>query len=117
MAFIEFLYFALMLFLNLDVLQVVRPLSQVISSLVDQDNNQMDQDSASSDSLQKSYSIDEFEVRIFEPEKSGGHWEPKATIPMQTSENALTVRNVILVVSLSLFIVQSFMCLHFEVLL
>lgn len=76
---------------------VVRPLSQVLSSLVDQDNNQMDHDSASLDSLQKSYSIDEFEVRIFEPEKSGGHWEPKATIPMQTSENALTVRNVILV--------------------
>ncbi|ONK71681.1 uncharacterized protein A4U43_C04F11250 [Asparagus officinalis] len=76
---------------------VVRPLSQVLSSLVDQDSgNQMDQDTVSSDGLQNNYCIDEFEVRIFEPEKSGGHWEPKATIPMQTSENALTVRMVTL---------------------
>ncbi|XLT60166.1 hypothetical protein HN873_052770 [Arachis hypogaea] len=34
------------------------------------------------------YSVDEFEVRIMEPDKSGGPWQTKATIPMQTSENA-----------------------------
>lgn len=76
---------------------VVRPLNQVLSSLLDQDAaHQMDHDSISSDDLRKTYTIEEFEVRIMEPEKSGGHWETKATIPMQTSENALTVRMVTL---------------------
>ncbi|XLR27215.1 hypothetical protein S83_055115, partial [Arachis hypogaea] len=35
-------------------------------------------------------------VRIMELDKSGGPWQTKATIPMQTSENALTVRMVTL---------------------
>lgn len=34
-----------------------------------------------------------------EPEKSGGPWQTRATIPMQSSENALTVRVVTLLVS------------------
>jgi len=103
MPFLLYILHFLVLYLNLDRLQVVKPLSQVLSSLVDQDSgNQMDQDSVSSDS----YTIDEFEVRIFEPEKSGGHWEPRATIPMQTSENALTVRMVTLLVSSSMLLVQ-----------
>lgn len=76
---------------------VVKPLNQVLSSLGDQDNGQqMDNDNVGSDGLPKTYSIDEFEVRILEPEKSGGQWETRATIPMQTSENALTVRMVTL---------------------
>ncbi|XP_008791964.2 cleavage and polyadenylation specificity factor subunit 1 isoform X2 [Phoenix dactylifera] len=76
---------------------VVRPLNQVLSSLADQDiGHQTDRESVSSDDLQKFYSVDEFEVRILEPEKSGGHWETRAILPMQTSENALTVRVITL---------------------
>ncbi|XP_072956433.1 probable cleavage and polyadenylation specificity factor subunit 1 isoform X1 [Typha angustifolia] len=76
---------------------VIRPLNQVLSSLVDQEmGHQPDNESINSDDMQKTYCIDEFEVRIMEPEKSGGHWETKATIAMQTSENALTVRIVTL---------------------
>lgn len=82
-------------------LQVVKPLNQVLSSLADQDiGHQTDRESANSDDLQKFYSVDEFEVRILEPEKSGGCWETRATIPMQTSENALTARVITLFVSL-----------------
>ncbi|KAG2711138.1 hypothetical protein I3843_04G057500 [Carya illinoinensis] len=44
----------------------------------------------------RTYTVDEYEVRILEPEKSGGPWQTKATIPMQSSENALTVRVVTL---------------------
>lgn len=92
---------------ELRFLQVIKPLGQVLSSLTDQDsNNQMDQDNVSSDSLQKSYTTDEFEVRIFEPERAGGHWETRAIIPMQTLENALTVRMVTLFVSSSKLVVQ-----------
>lgn len=47
--------------------------------------------------------MDEFEVRIMEPEKSGGPWQTKATIPMHSSENALTVRMVTLLVIFFLF--------------
>ncbi|URD80129.1 cleavage and polyadenylation specificity factor subunit [Musa troglodytarum] len=73
---------------------VVKPLSQVLSSLVDQDTVHLsDNDSVNLDDLQKIYTVDEFEIRILESGKSGGHWETRATIPMQTSENALTVRN------------------------
>jgi len=50
------------------------------------------------DEQNRFYPIDEFEVRIMEPEKSGGPWQTKATIPMQSSENALTVRMVTLLV-------------------
>ncbi|XP_065030175.1 cleavage and polyadenylation specificity factor subunit 1-like isoform X1 [Musa acuminata AAA Group] len=76
---------------------VVKPLSQVLSSLVDQDTVHLsDNDSVNSDDLQKIYTVDEFEIRILESGKSGGHWETRATIPMQTSENALTVRVVTL---------------------
>lgn len=45
------------------------------------------------------YPIEEFEIRIMEPENSGGPWQTRATIPMQSSENALTVRAVTLFVS------------------
>lgn len=80
--------------------QVVKPLSQVLSSVLDQDIVHLnDNDSINSDDLQKTYTVDEFEVRILEPGKSGGQWETKATISMQTSENALTVRVVTLLVS------------------
>ena len=70
-------------------LQVLKPLNQVLSSLVDQETGpQIEHDNLSFDG---SYSVDEFEVRIMEPEKSGGPWQTRATIPMQSSENALTV--------------------------
>ncbi|XP_022736191.1 cleavage and polyadenylation specificity factor subunit 1 isoform X2 [Durio zibethinus] len=76
---------------------VHRPVNQVLSSLVDQEvGPQMDNHNLSSDELHRTYTVDEFEVRILEPEKSGGPWETKATIPMQSSENALTVRVVTL---------------------
>ncbi|TYH52829.1 hypothetical protein ES332_D09G055300v1 [Gossypium tomentosum] len=76
---------------------VHKPVNQVLSSLVDQEaGHQMDNLNLSSDELHRTYTVEEFEVRILEPEKSGGPWEPKATIPMQSSENALTVRVVIL---------------------
>ncbi|WVZ14862.1 hypothetical protein V8G54_012428 [Vigna mungo] len=75
---------------------VLKPLNQVIS-LVDQDvNHQNEGQNMNSDEQNRFYPIDEFEVRIMEPEKSGGPWQTKATIPMQSSENALTVRMVTL---------------------
>lgn len=78
--------------------QVLKPLNQVIS-LVDQDgNHQNESQNMNSDEQNRFYPIDEFEVRIMEPEKSGGPWQTKATIPMQSSENALTVRMVTLLV-------------------
>ncbi|KAG5109013.1 hypothetical protein JHK84_045920 [Glycine max] len=76
---------------------VLKPLNQVIS-LVDQDiNHQNESQNMNPDEQNRFYPIDEFEVRIMEPEKSGGPWQTKATIPMQSSENALTVRMVTLV--------------------
>ncbi|XP_052191714.1 cleavage and polyadenylation specificity factor subunit 1 isoform X2 [Diospyros lotus] len=73
---------------------VIKPLNQVLSSLIDQEvGHQIEHDSLSVDG---SYTVDEFEVRILEPEKSGGPWQTRATIPMQSSENALTVRVVTL---------------------
>ena len=81
-------------------LQVLKPLNHVLSSLVDQEaGHQLENDNLSSDELHRSYSVDEFEVRVLEPEKSGAPWQTRATIPMQTSENALTVRVVTLFVS------------------
>ena len=83
-------------------LQVLKPLNQVLSSLVDQEAGpQIEHDNLSFDG---SYSVDEFEVRIMEPEKSGGPWQTRATIPMQSSENALTVWVVYSIVSLVLVI-------------
>ncbi|XP_074570014.1 cleavage and polyadenylation specificity factor subunit 1 [Curcuma longa] len=77
--------------------QVVRPLNQVLSSIADQDIVHMnDNDNVNSDDLQKNYTIDEFEIRILGLDKAQEQWETKATIPMQTSENALTVRVVTL---------------------
>lgn len=76
---------------------VLKPLNQVLSSLVDQEGgHQVENDNMSSDELQRTYAVEEFEVRVLEPEKSGGPWQTRATIPMQTSENALTVRMVTL---------------------
>ncbi|XP_021725141.1 cleavage and polyadenylation specificity factor subunit 1-like isoform X1 [Chenopodium quinoa] len=76
---------------------VMKPLNQILSSLVDQETgHQIDHDNLSSDELQRTYTIDAFEIRIMEPEKSGGTWQTKATIPMQSSENALTARMVTL---------------------
>lgn len=84
-------------------MQVHRPLNQVASSLVDQEvSHQIENHSLNPDDLHRTYPVDEFEVRILEPEKSGGPWLTKATIPMQNSENALTVRVVTLLVSLNL---------------
>ncbi|KAF5200305.1 Cleavage and polyadenylation specificity factor subunit [Thalictrum thalictroides] len=76
---------------------VVKPLNQVLSCLVDQDaGHQMEHENISSDELHRTYTMDEFEVRILEPERSGGPWQTRARIPMQNSENALTVRMVTL---------------------
>ncbi|KAL5727982.1 hypothetical protein ACHQM5_001115 [Ranunculus cassubicifolius] len=76
---------------------VARPMNQVLSTLVDQDaGHQMEHDNLGSEDPHRTYTTDEFEVRIMEPEKSGGPWQTRATIPMQTSENALTVRMVTL---------------------
>lgn len=76
---------------------VVRPLNQVLSSMADQESvHHMDNDVTSTDALHKTYTVDEFEVRILELKKPGGHWETKSTIPMQLFENALTVRIVTL---------------------
>ncbi|KAE9617217.1 putative cleavage/polyadenylation specificity factor, A subunit [Lupinus albus] len=75
---------------------VLKPLNQVVA-LVDQDVNvQAESQNLNSDEQNRFYTVDEFEVRIMEPEKSGGPWQTKATIPMQSSENALTVRMVTL---------------------
>uniref|UniRef100_A0A7N0U7D7 Cleavage and polyadenylation specificity factor subunit 1 n=1 Tax=Kalanchoe fedtschenkoi TaxID=63787 RepID=A0A7N0U7D7_KALFE len=73
---------------------VAKPLNQVLSSLSDQEaGHQTEADHFGSDEV---YTIDEFEIRIMEPEKSGGAWQTRATIPLQSSENALTVRVVTL---------------------
>ncbi|CAH9139745.1 unnamed protein product [Cuscuta epithymum] len=73
---------------------VLKPLSQVILSLNDQDAGlQIDHDSLN---YEGTYHIEEFEIRIMEPERAGGPWQTRATIPMQSSENALTVRVVTL---------------------
>lgn len=74
-----------------------KPLNQVLSSLVDQEaGNQFEHDNLSTEGT---YPMEEFEVRIMEPEKLSGPWQTRATIPMQSSENALTVRAVTLFVS------------------
>ncbi|KAI4363631.1 hypothetical protein MLD38_019823 [Melastoma candidum] len=76
---------------------VQRPLNQVLSSLVDQEaTHQFENQSVSPDEVHQTYTVEEFEVRILEQEKSGGPWLTRATIPMQNSENALTVRVVTL---------------------
>ena len=90
------MYYAIYMFLG----QVQKPLNQVLSSLVDQEgNHQIESQNMTSDELHNTYTVEEYEVRILEPEKSGGPWQTKATIPMHTSENALTVRMVTLFVS------------------
>ncbi|GAB4826000.1 hypothetical protein Ancab_008868 [Ancistrocladus abbreviatus] len=76
---------------------VLKPSNQILSPLVDQESgHQVDHDNASSDEPQRTYTVEEFEVRVLESEKSGGPWQTRATIPMQSSENALTVRMVTL---------------------
>ncbi|XP_037491951.1 cleavage and polyadenylation specificity factor subunit 1 isoform X2 [Jatropha curcas] len=76
---------------------VQKPVNQVLSSLVDQEaGHQIENHNLSSDELHRTYSVEEFEVRILEPERPGGPWQTKAVIPMQSSENALTVRVVTL---------------------
>lgn len=81
-------------------MQVTKPLNQILASMADQESgSQIDYENLGSDEMQRTYTIDEFEIRILEPEKSGGPWQTKATIPMQSSENALTVRMVTLLVS------------------
>ncbi|KAL7147541.1 hypothetical protein ABFS83_06G114300 [Erythranthe nasuta] len=73
---------------------VLKPLNQVLSSLIDQEaGNQFEPDNFSSEGT---YPMEEFEIRIMEPEKSAGPWQTRATIPMQASENALTLRVVTL---------------------
>ena len=58
-------------------------------------------DVTSGDDLQKVYTVHEFEVRIMELGKPSGRWETRFTIPMQSFENALTVRIVTLQVCMS----------------
>ncbi|XP_076921796.1 cleavage and polyadenylation specificity factor subunit 1-like isoform X1 [Bidens hawaiensis] len=73
---------------------VSKPITQVLSTLVDQESgHQIEHDTSN---LDGTYTVEEFEVRILEPESSGGPWQTKGTIHMQTSENALTVRVVTL---------------------
>ncbi|KAL8217961.1 hypothetical protein R6Q57_021334 [Mikania cordata] len=73
---------------------VSKPINQVLSSLVDQESgHQIEHDNPN---LDGTYTVEEFEVRILEPESSSGSWQTKGTIHMQTSENALTVRVVTL---------------------
>ncbi|MCD7460770.1 hypothetical protein HAX54_044384 [Datura stramonium] len=73
---------------------VLKPLNQVLSTIADQEvGHQFDPDNLN---YEGSYPIEEFEVRIVEPEKSGGPWQTRASIPMHSSENALTVRMVTL---------------------
>lgn len=87
--------------------QVPKPINQVIA-LVDPDANHLtESQNLNSDEQNRFYSIEEFEVRIMEPEKSGGPWQTKATIPMQSSENALTVRMVTLMVILFLLVFKA----------
>ncbi|KAJ3679867.1 hypothetical protein LUZ60_016145 [Juncus effusus] len=73
---------------------VIRPLNQVLQSMSDQESAQ--QIEINPDDMQKTYSIEEFEIRVLELEKSSSRWETKATIPMQNFEHALTVRIVTL---------------------
>lgn len=80
--------------------QILKPLKNVLSCLVDQEaSQQLEHDNLSSEEMHRSYAVDEFEVRILEPEKSGGSWETRSVIHMQSYENALTVRMVSLFVS------------------
>lgn len=75
-------------------------MNQVLSSLIDQEvGHQTDNQNLGSVELHRTYYVEEFEVRIMEPERTGGPWQTRATIPMQSSENALTVRMVTLFVS------------------
>lgn len=93
--------------------QVLKPLNQVLSSIADQEvGQQFDPDNLN---YEGSYPIEEFEVRILEPEKSGGPWKTRASIPMQSSENALTVRMVTLFVSLILFLFFLFLLFVFNI--
>ncbi|CAN6480274.1 unnamed protein product [Victoria cruziana] len=74
---------------------ILKPLKNVLSCLVDQEaSQQLEHDNLSSEEMHRSYAVDEFEVRILEPEKSGGSWETRSVIHMQSYENALTVRMV-----------------------
>ncbi|XP_078166463.1 cleavage and polyadenylation specificity factor 160 isoform X1 [Carex rostrata] len=75
---------------------VIRQLSQLLSSMADQEMGQQMDMTVNPDDMQKTYTIEEFEVRVLESEKAGGRWETKATIPMQNFEHALTVRTVTL---------------------
>ncbi|EPS69122.1 hypothetical protein M569_05643, partial [Genlisea aurea] len=73
---------------------VLKPINQIMSSLVDQEvANPFDHDSLNSDGT---YPIEEFEVRIMEQERASRAWKSVATISMQSSEHALTVRVVTL---------------------
>ncbi|XP_060203452.1 cleavage and polyadenylation specificity factor subunit 1 isoform X2 [Lycium barbarum] len=73
---------------------VLKPLNQVLSTIADQEvGHQFDPENLN---YEGNYPIEEFEVRIVEPEKSGGPWQTRASIPIQSSENALTVRMVTL---------------------
>ncbi|KAH9678229.1 cleavage and polyadenylation specificity factor subunit 1 [Citrus sinensis] len=76
---------------------VLKPLNQVLSLLIDQEvGHQIDNHNLSSVDLHRTYTVEEYEVRILEPDRAGGPWQTRATIPMQSSENALTVRVVTL---------------------
>ncbi|GAB2265340.1 hypothetical protein Dimus_000404 [Dionaea muscipula] len=74
---------------------VLKTVSQILFPPADQEGgHQIDNNNLSPDELQRTYTVDEFEVRILEPEKSSGPWQTRATIPMHSSESALTVRMV-----------------------
>jgi cleavage and polyadenylation specificity factor subunit 1 len=82
------------------LLQVIRPLNQVLSSMADQElGMHIENEVTSGDDLQKVYTVDEFEVRIMELEKPSGSWATRFTIPMQPFEHTLTVRIVTLQVN------------------
>ncbi|KAJ6376183.1 hypothetical protein OIU77_001031 [Salix suchowensis] len=59
---------------------VQKPVNQVLSSLVDQEvGHQIENHNLSSDEIHRTYSVDEFEVRILEP--SNGPWQVKGYNP------------------------------------
>eukprot|EP00252_Welwitschia_mirabilis_P006620 TRINITY_DN1750_c0_g1_i1.p1 TRINITY_DN1750_c0_g1~~TRINITY_DN1750_c0_g1_i1.p1 ORF type:complete len:1015 (+),score=221.45 TRINITY_DN1750_c0_g1_i1:83-3046(+) len=76
---------------------VSRPINMVLQSGFDQDNvHQADADNSTLEDGQKPYVIDEFEVRISESSKAGANWGTKGSISLQTTENVVSIRMVLL---------------------
>ncbi|GAB2265336.1 hypothetical protein Dimus_000400 [Dionaea muscipula] len=77
------------------VQKVLKTVSQILFPPADQEGgHQIDKNNLSPDELQRTYTVDEFEVRILEPEKSSGPWQTRATISIHSSESAHTANGV-----------------------